>query len=212
MSTHEYQPSGATPNDWVEEGDNFYDGRNGCIQDDTKAYACYRKAADASYHWGCHNVGKCYMEGRGVETDFQEAKNWLRKAYEKAENLWSLYLLAELGELDAAQKIYIYKRSGDFKYHLRDSDIEKFRKCTEKYTYVINTDSDRWMYINSRWRSFSSISSIVDNGSPEPLNASHGILLRISRIHYKDGDSEEISGREREKILEEWDCYNKLLK
>lgn len=97
--THDEYPEKSQETPWmmVENGDNYYEGRNGCTQDYDKALECYRCAANSGYHWGYYNVGKCYLEGKGVSKDADEARTWFLKAAEQ-ENFWAKLRLAEMGD------------------------------------------------------------------------------------------------------------------
>lgn len=119
-----------------EVGDSYYDGHEeaqGCPRDVGKAMYWYRRSADLGYHWGCFNVGKCYLEGQGVGKDDTEARKWFRKALELHENLWALYWLAEMGDTGAVAQIVEYRNSGRLEQLLSENDIDAFLKKTEKY-------------------------------------------------------------------------------
>lgn len=42
----------------------------------------WRKAAEQNYHPACVDLGFAYKTGRGVASDFAEAKKWYKKAAE----------------------------------------------------------------------------------------------------------------------------------
>lgn len=124
----------------VESGDCFYTGTKGYTQDYGKALRCYRRSAETAYHWGYYNIGKCYIEGKGVEKNDDEARKWFRKAIEaNPENFWAKLRLAELGDAesmsavgdsyydghdeaqgcsrDVGKALYWYRRSAELGYH-----------------------------------------------------------------------------------------------
>lgn len=71
------------PASMSETADRYYNG----TADDSegasspkKAFYWYSKAAEGGYHWGYYNVGRCYMEGKGVAKNPDEARKWFRQA------------------------------------------------------------------------------------------------------------------------------------
>ncbi|MBR5184674.1 MAG: sel1 repeat family protein, partial [Akkermansia sp.] len=58
----------------------------------------YHKAAEGGYHWGYYNVGRCYMEGKGVAKNPDEARKWFRQAAQLG-NPIAHDRLRELGDL-----------------------------------------------------------------------------------------------------------------
>lgn len=48
--------------------------------DVAKAFECYMKAAELGYAEAYYNVGKAYLDGNGVERDFDKAFEWLQKS------------------------------------------------------------------------------------------------------------------------------------
>lgn len=81
----------------VNTGDDYYNGNHGFEQNFDKALHYYRSAADANFHWGYFNLGKCYREGHGAPQNLDAARKWFRKAAEQ-QNFWALLALAELGD------------------------------------------------------------------------------------------------------------------
>lgn len=99
----------------TEVGDCYYDGRaenQGCPRSAEKALHWYIKSAEHGCHWGYFNVGKCYVEGIGVNKDDAEARIWFRKAVEMTGNPWALRFLAVLGDTEAAMQISSYYETG----------------------------------------------------------------------------------------------------
>lgn len=105
---------GKRENPWVmvEKGDCYYNGAGGYARDAQKALEYYRIAAECGFHWGYYNVGKCYLEGQGVEKNDDEARIWFRKAEETAGNPWATYWLAEMGDPAAALRVAEYYATG----------------------------------------------------------------------------------------------------
>lgn len=124
-----------SPKIWVEAGDYLYNGTHGVTQDFKLAFECYMKSvAVGSYHWGYFNVGKCYLHGKGVEKDEDEARKWFLKAWENHENLWALYWLAQMGDSEAAARIRGYRASNRLTDLLVDNDVKEFMEKTKKFT------------------------------------------------------------------------------
>ncbi|MDO5470229.1 MAG: Hsp70 family protein [Akkermansia sp.] len=119
----------------VQQGDNYYNGRNGYPQDANKALEHYHRAAELDYHWGYFNVGKCYLEGKGVKKDDSEARNWFRKAEATADNPWATRWLALLGDAHAARRISEYYATGSkasWEMHPNEAEAERFRQLADE--------------------------------------------------------------------------------
>lgn len=116
----------------------------------TGALEHYRKAADLGYHWGCFNVGMCYLEGRGVPKDDPEARSWFRKAEEAGGNPWAAEKLADMGDVEAAQRVGEYYASGsrlaDWGMPQDSSRAEKFRRQVEDYAWGKVKEGDDFYY------------------------------------------------------------------
>lgn len=98
-----------------EVGDCYYNGSaesQHLYRAPDLAFQWYLKSAEAGYHWGLFNVGKCFLEGLGVQKDDDEARKWFRKAEEQGDNPWATYWLAELGDIDAALRVIDYYTTG----------------------------------------------------------------------------------------------------
>ena len=121
-----------------EIADCYYNGNadeQGLHRNTSEALKWYRASAEAGYHWGYHNVGKCYLEGQGVQKNDDKARVWFRKAYEIGENLWSLYWLAEMGDTSARHKIKEYCDSGRVYHLLSERDASILCELVNKYRY-----------------------------------------------------------------------------
>ena len=84
-----------------EAADHYYTGDaqdQGCPHDPAKAFEWYLKSAEGGYHWGYYNVGRCYMEGKGVAKNPDEARKWFRQAAQLG-NPIAHDRLRELGDL-----------------------------------------------------------------------------------------------------------------
>ena len=61
---------------------------SGIPQNKEEAIKWYTKSAEQGFEKAQNNVGRCYMEGKGVEKDVEEAKAWIsrsaKKGYDKA--------------------------------------------------------------------------------------------------------------------------------
>ena len=56
---------------------------HGTKEEQRKAVALYRKAAEKGFRIGQYNLGYVYLHGKGVEKDEAQAANWVRKAAEQ---------------------------------------------------------------------------------------------------------------------------------
>ena len=61
----------------------MYENGRGVPQDNEKAIAWYRKAAEQGHAIAQCNVGWMYENGRGVPRDYEKAIAWYRKAAEQ---------------------------------------------------------------------------------------------------------------------------------
>lgn len=57
-----------------------------------KAFECYMKAAEMGYATAYYNVAKAYLNGEGVERDFNQAFKWFRKAADNGDTYAKLKL------------------------------------------------------------------------------------------------------------------------
>ena len=126
----------------VQEGDHYYDTQNR-HRDVNKAWKYYRKAAHYGYHWGCYNVGKCYMEGQGVAKDDDEARKWFRKAADQ-DNVWAKVGLAELGDAVCMTEV------GDCYYCGSAESQNLHRNPDEAYKWYLKSAEGgyHWGYFN----------------------------------------------------------------
>ena len=68
-----------------EKGDAYFNGegvKQNYEEDANRAVSMFRMAADLNNKEACHNLGKCYSEGIGVEVNAQKAFEWHLKAAE----------------------------------------------------------------------------------------------------------------------------------
>ena len=132
----------------VKTGDSYYNGSDGYPRDAHKALEYYRKSADCGFHWGYFNVGKCYLEGQGVEKNDDEARKWYREAERIGDNPWATYWLAELGDSAAALRMAEYYATGSreqWGVQRDESKAEHFRNLgqdsiKEDYSYPSNDE------------------------------------------------------------------------
>ncbi|MCM1036812.1 MAG: sel1 repeat family protein [Bacteroides sp.] len=94
--------------------------------DVAKAFDCYMKAAELGYTDAYYNVAKAYLDGNGVERDFDKAFEWLQKsagsgdAYAKLK-LAECYKRGAGCERDYAAAMALYQQVADGKSMKRDS-------------------------------------------------------------------------------------------
>ena len=73
-----------SPEAMFNKGEDYYDGKNGCEQDDAKAVKWYVKAADKGNADAQNSLGFMYRNGRGgLAKDDVKAAEWYRKAAEQ---------------------------------------------------------------------------------------------------------------------------------
>src|SRR5271154_2622523 len=58
----------------------MYGSGVGVEKDMASAFSLYLKAAELNYAEGQINLGRCYLEGRGVTQDIELGVSWIRKA------------------------------------------------------------------------------------------------------------------------------------
>lgn len=212
-----------------EIGDCYYDGRaanQGYHRDPGKAFYWYCQSADRGYHWGIHNIGKCYLEGQGVAKNDEEAKQRFRVAFDIAENLWSLYWLAELGDEEAARRVVEYRHSSRLYDLLNSQDRSAFLEKTKEYPYVSKDGSYYFLKGDNggKWICFHVVATIehyrVDTrrGTPEDVPPAQAILYPSSyyyiNIHdviikYHNGITETINGIPESKAKEFLQAFEK---
>lgn len=81
-------------------GDCYYNGDKkelGLQQNDEEAFKWYKKSADKGNSWGCFNVAKCYLEGKGVSRNREQAIQYLQMSANVG-NEFAAYLLTLQGE------------------------------------------------------------------------------------------------------------------
>lgn len=62
----------------------IYDhGLGGVAQDSVSAFQCFKLLANRGYALAQYNTGRCFRDGRGVDTDWKEAVEWLMRASEQ---------------------------------------------------------------------------------------------------------------------------------
>ena len=118
----------------VKKGDCYYNGSDGYARDAHQALEYYRKAADCGFHWGYYNVGKCYLEGQGVDKNDDEARIWFREAERVGANPWATYWLAEMGDSAAALRVADYYATGsraDWGMQRDEGKAEYFRNLVQ---------------------------------------------------------------------------------
>ena len=49
-------------------------------EDDKKAFELYMKSAKQDYAKAMYQLGKCYMKGKGVAANQEEARKWFKRA------------------------------------------------------------------------------------------------------------------------------------
>ena len=49
-------------------------------ENDQKAFEFYQKAAKQDYAKAMFQLGKCYMKGKGVAANQEEARKWIKRA------------------------------------------------------------------------------------------------------------------------------------
>lgn len=97
--------------------------------DEVKSFECYMKAAEMGYARAYYNVAKAYLNGEGVERDFDKAFGWFRKAADSGDSyarlkLAECYKRGAGCEKDYAAAITIYRQIAGGKSLKRDSFVD----------------------------------------------------------------------------------------
>ncbi len=83
VATPKTAASTMTPQQMVDKGDDYYYGRNGCLQNYAEAVSWYCKAVEQGNADAQFELGYCYENGLGVVENEIEAVKWYRKAAEQ---------------------------------------------------------------------------------------------------------------------------------
>lgn len=81
-------------------GDCYYNSDKndfGLLQNDGEAFKWYKQSAEKGNAWGCFNVAKCYLEGRGISKNKDKAIQYLQMSANVG-NEFAAYLLSLQGE------------------------------------------------------------------------------------------------------------------
>ncbi|NBJ92887.1 tetratricopeptide repeat protein [Parablautia muri] len=76
----------------VDLGLVYLYGDRGAKEDDAKALQLFNMAADAGDAYGCYNAGRCYYNGWGCATDYNEAFRCFDQAYQRGHQAVKSYL------------------------------------------------------------------------------------------------------------------------
>ena len=98
----------AQANTLYAKGADYYQGRNGCLQDYAEAAKWFRMAAEQGDADSQFALAIMYAEGNGVPQDDTEAAKWYRKAAEQGDaeaqyNLALIYATGKVGKQDYAE-------------------------------------------------------------------------------------------------------------
>ena len=63
-----------------------YDKGYGVKENDKKAFELYQKAARQDYAKAMYQLGKCYLKGKGVTANADEARKWIKRAVNDPKN------------------------------------------------------------------------------------------------------------------------------
>ena len=83
-------------------GECYERGEWGLDADVTKAFELYRESASEGDAGGMYNLGRCYLEGIGIEKDMDTARLWLGLSSAEKGDFWGYAIKADemLGTLN----------------------------------------------------------------------------------------------------------------
>ncbi|KAF7277606.1 hypothetical protein GWI33_003147, partial [Rhynchophorus ferrugineus] len=132
---------------------NRYKNGQGVKQDQSQAFAWFKKAADQGIPSAQLNVGQMYANGVGVKQNLKAAKNYLMKAAKLGDNRAS-YNLAVLEERDknlvgAYQWYELSTRDGMLDYRVKDMSEKKIIQLAANFSSIdmrlARERADRWI-------------------------------------------------------------------
>ena len=160
------------------------------IKDDIKAVYYFKKAANQGDSDAQLDLGSCYMDGRGVEKDWEKAKFWFGKAAEQ-KNQVAIYKKA----LCEHERVIVYLDSDEFPnvdFLTNKSimhDCEKLLGEDYKVIYA-------WGHMSSYKGMCDVIYGVVDNMSPYIVLYKSG--TEVARIGETYKDSKKLANWIRE--------------
>ncbi len=66
--------------DGMSAAGQVYSAGKGCVKDDAKAAAYFKKASDLGHEYAANELGNCYYEGAGVAKDHKKARTLFKKS------------------------------------------------------------------------------------------------------------------------------------
>ena len=149
-------------------------------KDDVKAVYYFTKAAEQGNAGAQLGLGNCYMEGRGVEKDWEKAKFWLGKAAEQ-KNEVAIYKKA----LCEHERVIVYLDSDEFP----NIDFLTNRGIMYKCEKILGDNYKviyAWGHMNCYKGMCDVIYGSLDNMSPYIVLYKNGIEVIRSDKTYKD--------------------------